>query len=248
MSKGFTLIEILIATVIISFVILGLSRFSGLFKSGYEFTFAETQAIAEAQQAITIMEREIREMRDGVDGSYPLAITDDNELVFYSDVDDDGVGERVRYYLVGTDLVKQIFEYTLGSSNYACMGGCDVCHNPGGSEETIYIPETAWPAHSKNHEDYLGVCVPEGGSEPGSSTTSEKIVASYIQSGVNSIFLYFNGDWPSDDVNNPLVVGERALGTRLVQVQVDVNIDPQTNPENFNLSTYVHLRNLKDNL
>ena len=186
MKKGFTLVEIMVTTVIIGFIILGLSRFSRDFLAGYNFSFQETQAISEAQQAITVMERELREMRDGVDGSYPLVTTNDNELVFYSDVDDDGDAERVRYYLVGTDVLKQVFEYVPGESNYACVNGCVICHYPGSNEQTITIPESAWPAHC-NHGDYLGPCIPGGEeSEPGSLTSSEKIVASYVQVGVDS--------------------------------------------------------------
>lgn len=248
MKKGFTLVEIMVTTVIVGFVILGMSRFSKDFLTGYNFSFQETQAISEAQQAITVMERELREMRDGVDGSYPLVTTDDNELVFYGDVDDDGDAERVRYYLVGTDLVKQVFEYIPGESNYACVNGCTICHYPGNNEQTITIPESAWPAHS-NHGDYLGPCIPEGEELGlGSTTTSEKIVASYIQVGVDPIFSYYNSSWPADEINNPLILENRLLDTRLIQVQVNININPDTNPDDFNVSTFVHLRNLKDNL
>jgi prepilin-type N-terminal cleavage/methylation domain-containing protein len=247
-KKGFTLIEIMVTSAIIGFIILGMSRFTKEFLTGYNFSFQETQAISEAQQAITVMERELREMRDGVDGSYPLVTADDNELVFYGDVDDDGDAERVRYYLVGTDLIKQVFEYIPGQSNYACVNGCDICHDPGNNENTITIPEAAWPAHS-NHGDYLGTCIP-GGEEGqlGSTTTSERIVASYIQVGVNPIFSYYNSGWPTDELNNPLILENRLLDTRLIQIQVNVNINPQTNPDDFEVSTFVHLRNMKDNL
>ena len=248
MKKGFTLIEIMVTTVIMGFVILGMSRFSKEFLTGYNFAFQETQAISEAQQAITVMERELREMRDGVDGSYPLVTTDDNELVFYGDVDDDEDAEKVRYYLVGTDLFKQVFEYIPGFSNYACVNGCEICHDPGSNEQTINIPESAWPSHS-NHGDYLGACIPGGEeSEPGYMTGSEKIVAAYIQVGIDPIFSYYNSSWPTDEINNPLILENRLLDTRLMQIQVNVNINPDTNPDDFNVSTYVHLRNLKDNL
>lgn len=248
MNKGFTLIEIMVATVIVGFLVLGMTNFSRDFLTGYEFSFQETQAISEAQQAITVMEREIREMRDGVDGSYPLVTANDSELVIYSDVDDDNYAERVRYYLLNGELIRQVFEYVLGSNNYACVNGCDICHDPGANENTITIPESAWPAHS-NHGDYLGPCVPGGGGEEfGSSSATERIVATYIQESTGPMFTYYNSDWPTDQINNPLILSERPLSTRLIEINMSVNINPELNPDNFDVSTFVNLRNLKDNL
>lgn len=242
--RGFTLIEIMVSVVIVGFILIGLTRFSQLFLSGYEFSFQETQAISEAQRAITVMEREIREMRDGVEGAYPLSVANDNEIVFYSDVDDDGLVERVRYYIVGSDLVKQVFEYVIGVTNYACVNGCTICHD--GSND-ITIPETSWPAH-KTHGDYLGVCGGGGEVYSGGIDDYEQIVASYIVQGTNPLFTYYNGQWPVDTVNNPLPVDQRLLSTRLIEISVSVNIDPGSNPDDFTASTAIQLRNLKDNL
>ncbi|MFC1653533.1 prepilin-type N-terminal cleavage/methylation domain-containing protein [Patescibacteria group bacterium] len=248
MKKGFTLVEIMVTTVIVGIVVIGLVKFSQTFFSGYEFSFQETQAISEAQQSIIQMERELREMRDGEEGSYPLSVANDTEVVFFSDVNDDGGAERVRYYLVGSDLVKQVFEFDPDSSNYACVGGCDICHNPGPGEGTISIPDSSWPAH-RAHGDYMGACQPGGGGGGGGSSSAwEKTVASYIQNTSDPIFYYYNSDWPSDVVNNPLAAENRLLDTRLMSVGVRVNVNPNINPNDFSVSTFIHLRNLKDNL
>lgn len=245
-SSGFTYIEILISTVLMGLVIMGVAKLSQLFFSGYSFSLEETMAISEAQNAMTTMEREIREMRDGEDGSYPLVTADDNELVFFAETNNDDMVDRIRYYLVGTDLIKQVFYYVPGTTNYACVGGCTICHSDTG---TLTIPEPAWPAHSQ-HGDYLGACIP--GGPPGGvpdATAAEKIVASYINnSPTTPLFIFYNGDWPGDSTNNPLPVGERLLNTRLIKPTVAVNINPANLPGDVVVSTIVHLRNLKDNL
>lgn len=74
-----------------------------------------------------------------------------------------------------------------------------------------------------------------------------RIAASNIQNGNNPIFYYYNGDWPADTVNNPLDTPTRLSDTKLLR------IDLQANPEgrdekNFEIQSYIQVRNLKDNL
>lgn len=235
------MIEILISTVLIGIVIFGVAKFSQTFFSGYEFSLNEGIAIDHAQTAVQTVERELREMRIGEDGSYPLVTANDNEIVFYGDVDNDDSVDRVRYYLVGTDLIKQVFPYS-SDQNYACVGGCTICHQG----TTITIPETAWPAHNAHNEDYLGACQAGGGQSP-DSMSQERIIASYIHQ-VDPLFTYYNGNWPGDTINNPLATGQRLLNTRLIEVRVTVDTDPNRSPQPFEVSTFTHLRNLKDNL
>lgn len=240
-SHGFSMIEILISTVLIGIVILGVAQFSQSFFSSYEFSIDEGVAIDHAQTALQTIERELREMRIGEDGSYPLVTANDNEIVFYSDVDDDDLVDRVRYYVSGTDLVKQVIPYST-DQNYVCAGGCIICHNGA----TITIPETAWPAHNAHTTDYIGTCQAGGGQNP-TPAAYEKIVASYLVSD-GPLFRYFNGNWPGDITSNPLVSGQRLLNTRLIEIGVSVDLHPDRLPEPFQVSTFTHLRNLKDNL
>lgn len=247
MKKGFTLIEILITTTIIGVIVLGIAQFSKDFYEGYNFSFQEARIISQAEFAAETMEREIKEMQNGVDGSYPLVTADDQEVVFYADIDNDGASERVRYYLVGSDLIRQVFEFTPGFGNYACVGGCDICHLPGSGENTLTIPEPAWPAHAA-HGDYLGVCTGGGGNGDDSSSSYEKIVASYITNGTSPLFTYYNGNWPGDEINNPIPLNDRLLDSRLIRVDLSVDTNEDYGPTDFQLSTMVHLRNLKDNI
>jgi hypothetical protein len=54
--------------------------------------------------------REIRSARASDNGAYPLEIVNDNEIVFYSDGDYDGITERLHYYLSGNNFIKGIIK------------------------------------------------------------------------------------------------------------------------------------------
>jgi len=96
---GFTLIETLVTIFILALIIgvvFGLIVF--LYRT-HGYAWEESQAIEEARRGIEAMTKEIREARTGEDGSYPLEKAEDKQIVFYSDIDNDGRTEKVRYFL-----------------------------------------------------------------------------------------------------------------------------------------------------
>lgn len=74
------------------------------------FSLEDARAINEARRGLKVMLAELREARHGDDGSYILAKVDDQEIIFFSDIDKDGGIERVRYYLSGSNLMRGIIE------------------------------------------------------------------------------------------------------------------------------------------
>ena len=54
------------------------------------------------------MVKEIREARPADNGAYPLELADDQEFIFYSDIDQNDKTERVRYFLDGTNFNKAV--------------------------------------------------------------------------------------------------------------------------------------------
>lgn len=196
---GFTLLELIIALAIFSLIVAGVVTFSLYYLNSYSFSFAETQAVNQAQNALTMMLREIREARMSEDGAWPLFLLTETELSFYSDVTNDGMSDKVRYFIEGSQLKKGVIEPT---------------GNP-----IAYLPE------------------------------NEKIkaVAEFVDSAGGPLFIYYNGDWPADQINNPLVASERLLNTRYIEIYLKININPNT-VEPYELRSGVQLRNLKDNL
>lgn len=98
-QAGFTLIETM-AAISIFIIILG-ALFGSILViyQTYGYTFEQSLAIDEARRGVEIMVKEIREAKSGDDGSFAIEKADDKEFIFYSDIDNDGQTERVRYFL-----------------------------------------------------------------------------------------------------------------------------------------------------
>lgn len=111
-NKGITLIETVVALGI--FVIIVIAWNSVIVQSyrSAEFGRQQQDAIREAQKGIEIMTQELREMSTAENGAYALDTADDNQIIFYSDIDKDIYTERVRYWLDGTSLKKGVVEPT----------------------------------------------------------------------------------------------------------------------------------------
>jgi prepilin-type N-terminal cleavage/methylation domain-containing protein len=78
------------------------------------------------------------------------------------------------------------------------------------------------------------------------ATETVTTISTYIQNGVQPVFYYYNGDWPGDTTNNPLVAGVRLLNTRLVKIRLLVNTDTKQQ-SNIDISNEIMIRNLKTN-
>lgn len=112
MSRGFTLIEIIIAASIFTMVVMVISFFV-LDISNFSFFFGENLvAQQELQQSLKSIVSEIRSMGPSDNGGYPIMSAASNLLTFYSDLDGDGKFERVRYYIEGAIFKKSILEST----------------------------------------------------------------------------------------------------------------------------------------
>jgi len=75
-----------------------------------------------------------------------------------------------------------------------------------------------------------------------------RTVTENVDVGATPIFMYYNGDWPDDQVNNPIAPANRLLNTRLVKLYVRINVNPGTGSAPYEMTTSVAIRTLKDNL
>ncbi len=111
-TQGLTLIEILLTISIMIVLIIAWQSFILRGYRGISFGREQLSAIRSAQKGITTMTREIREASTAENGSYPLEKADDNEIIFYSDIDEDQYVERVRYFVENNTLKKGTVEPT----------------------------------------------------------------------------------------------------------------------------------------
>lgn len=110
MNKGFTLIEIIIAIGILSGIILMVSIFIfNVFDLGI-FLGENITSQQELQLTLRVMVSEMRSMTQSVNGSYPIESASQNEIIFYSDRNSDGLAERIHYFLDGNILKRGVIE------------------------------------------------------------------------------------------------------------------------------------------
>lgn len=98
-QKGFTLVETLVAIAIFILAMTAVSAFIIMAYRAQTYTWQQSRAVDEARRGVETMVKELREAREGDDGSYPIEKTEDKEIIFYSDIDQDEQTERVRYFL-----------------------------------------------------------------------------------------------------------------------------------------------------
>jgi len=109
-KNGFTLVELMIAVAIFVILVIATSAFFISLYKEQASDIARIKRIDVAGKTIEIMSSEIRKMNRAENGIYPLEITEEQTLVFYSDIDSDGLTERVEYFLNGIVLEKKLVE------------------------------------------------------------------------------------------------------------------------------------------
>ena len=108
LNAGISLIEIIIYIAVFSIVAMLTARFVAQGYKVYYFGQEQSDAIRSAQKGVEIMVKEIREARHADNGAYPLGLSNDQEFIFYSDIDQDNYTEKVRYFLDGENFKKGI--------------------------------------------------------------------------------------------------------------------------------------------
>lgn len=102
--RGITLPELLISIAILSVITYTMSIFQ---RDIFSLNFSAQNNLAaqlDARHLLKQMVAELREASASSLGAYPIALASTSALTFYSDVDSDGIKERIRYYLSGTTL------------------------------------------------------------------------------------------------------------------------------------------------
>lgn len=119
---GFTLVETLVAIFIFFSAFVLIINFVVDSYRTHGYASEEARAIEEARRGIEVMTREIREAKTADNGAYAIERADDKQFVFYSDIDDDGNAEKVRYFLGTISSGSQTRECT----STVAAGSCSV--------------------------------------------------------------------------------------------------------------------------
>lgn len=156
--KGFSLVEMLAAIFIMG---AGMAGFSLLLLRSWnsnKFILETGVAAVQVNRASEEIISNLRKMRQADNGDYPLESGDDFDIVFYADIDGDGVTERVHYWLdSGTErLMKGVREpvagtpptYAAGDGTTAVMANYIVNTN---TEPLFYYYNSNYPGDTVNN-------------------------------------------------------------------------------------------------
>jgi hypothetical protein len=104
--NGFSLVEVLIASLIgVAFIFI-LSSFQGNLTSLQTITSQKLQSSQDITQTIQLMTTAIRSAGPSSIGGYPIESAGTSSFIFYSDIYRNGTFERVRYFL-GTSTLQE---------------------------------------------------------------------------------------------------------------------------------------------
>jgi len=107
---GFTLVEMIVVTGIISLISVGIAIYVYQGFKLWNVTQDQITAQNNARAALKDIVGEIREMILSDNGSYPIEQANDFSIVFYANVDNDVKREKVKYELIDDVLYRWIVE------------------------------------------------------------------------------------------------------------------------------------------
>lgn len=117
-KRGFTLIEIIIATFISGILSVLVYDFISQSMFMQNFISDQSTAISEARKGLEDFTAELREATSADTGAYALDIAEPQSITFYSDIDQDIGIEKVRYYLENGNFMKGVIESSGNPPNY----------------------------------------------------------------------------------------------------------------------------------
>jgi type II secretory pathway pseudopilin PulG len=109
-KKGFTLVETILA-ITITLLIIGatLEMFKGTLKTG-DALYANLNSQGEIRKALKSISANIRSASPSSLGAYPIDSAATSSFIFYSDIDNDGLKERIRYFLDSGSLKEGVIK------------------------------------------------------------------------------------------------------------------------------------------
>src|SRR3989338_5221978 len=111
-NRGFTLVEILFGVGIFVIIVGALTFFSRNIWIYGSYVSVGLSDANSGRIALKTMVAEIRTASTAETGSYVIALATATAFTFYSDIDNDGLKEKVRYFLNGSELQKGVIKPT----------------------------------------------------------------------------------------------------------------------------------------
>ena len=139
-KKGFVLTELLVAIAILALIMFGVSSLtSNVFKLRSYNTETLT-ATDELRRFMKTFVAELRSAEPSDNGGYAIASASPTAITFYSDTDNNGTREQIRYFLSGTTVKKGVTASTGVPPVYSPAQEelSEVVHNLVGNNPSIF--------------------------------------------------------------------------------------------------------------
>lgn len=117
-QSGFSLAEIVIVVAILGLISVVLASFQVDIWRQNSFLSNSIQAEQDARIALKRLVAELRQAAPSDTGAFAIALADKDKLTFYSDIDGDGLHERLRYFLSGNILRRGVLKPTGSPLSY----------------------------------------------------------------------------------------------------------------------------------
>ncbi len=152
-TKGFSMVETLVVIFIVTVIGLGISLFGRNIFSFNTTAAANLNAQQDARGALKSMSAEVRSLSPASTGAFAIADASPTSFTFYTDLDNDGLKERVRYFLTGNTLQKGVIKPSGNPITY--NSATETLTNVAG-----YITNGATPIFSYYNDSYDGNTAP----------------------------------------------------------------------------------------
>jgi hypothetical protein len=117
-NSGYTLMEIMVTIGVILIILIPLTRLQvNVFTYG-RFFYNTNIIQDEARRTMQKFSSEVRSVTSSGTGAYAIESATNNSMIFFRDINQDGLAERIRYYLDGTDLKKGVIVPTGNPQTY----------------------------------------------------------------------------------------------------------------------------------
>lgn len=110
--KGFSLAELVITLAIVTAIGWGVTTLGRDIFLFNNIAQANLNAQVEGRRAVRFFSAELREASPSSLGAYPIAAAATSTITFFTDYDNDGIKEQIRYYLQNKNLMKGVIKPT----------------------------------------------------------------------------------------------------------------------------------------
>lgn len=105
---GFSLLELILGAAISVVLVVILTQFVGIISNIQKYLGAKLPTQADVEQALQTSIVEIRSIGQSSAGAFPIEVASSTTFTFFSDIDRDGLMERVRYTITSSTLQKGV--------------------------------------------------------------------------------------------------------------------------------------------